>query len=130
MRATLKIVSMDELLEQSDFVSLNLPYKKGDPPILYKERFEKMKDGARVLNAARGGAVVEADLVEALDSGKLRAAALDVFEDEPLPNDSPLKSMDNVMLAPHNANSSPEAWEAVHHSTIKNLINGLKESKR
>ena len=52
-------------------------------------------------------------------------AALDVFEDEPLPAESPLRHMDNVMLAPHNANSSPQAWERVHQNTSRNLIEGL-----
>jgi D-3-phosphoglycerate dehydrogenase len=60
-----------------------------------------------------------------LRAGKIGGAALDVFEVEPLPLDSPLLKMDNVMLAPHNANSSPAAWERVHWNTIKNLFDGL-----
>jgi D-3-phosphoglycerate dehydrogenase / 2-oxoglutarate reductase len=58
-------------------------------------------------------------------SGQIGGAALDVFEEEPLPLDSPLCQMDNVMLAPHNANSSPSAWERVHWNTIRNLMDGL-----
>ncbi len=58
-------------------------------------------------------------------TARLRGAALDVFEVEPLPQDSPLRKMDNVMLAPHNANSSPAAWERVHWNTIRNLLDGL-----
>jgi len=60
-----------------------------------------------------------------LQSGRLGGAALDVFEVEPLPVASPLRAMDNVMLAPHNSNSSPVAWERVHRSSILNLLEGL-----
>jgi D-3-phosphoglycerate dehydrogenase len=64
-------------------------------------------------------------LVEALREGHLAGAGLDVFEEEPLPPDSPLRRMDNVLLAPHNANSSPAAWERVHRNTLRNLFAGL-----
>jgi D-3-phosphoglycerate dehydrogenase len=63
--------------------------------------------------------------MEALQTGRLAGAALDVFEVEPLPADSPLLKMDNVMLAPHNSNSSSTAWERVHLNTIRNLLDGL-----
>jgi D-3-phosphoglycerate dehydrogenase len=85
----------------------------------------QVKPGAILINSARGPIVHEADLVVALQSGQLGGAALDVFEVEPLPEDNPLKKMDNVMLAPHNANSSPAAWERVHWNTIRNLLDGL-----
>jgi len=71
----------------------------------------------------------EPALIRALQKNLIAGAALDVFEDEPLPPNSPLKDMDNVMLAPHNANSSPEAWEHVHHNTIKNLIEELQKGQ-
>ena len=67
----------------------------------------------------------EPALVAALQTGSLAGAALDVFEIEPLPLNSPLLKMDQVMLAPHNSNASPAAWERVHRSTIKNLFEGL-----
>ena len=60
------------------------------------------------------------------EKGIITDAVLDVFEDEPIPQNSPLLKMDQVMLAPHNSNSSPQAWEAVHWNTIKNLLIGLK----
>ena len=69
--------------------------------------------------------VDEQALVEALQEGRLAGAGLDVFEDEPLPADSPLLRMDNVLLSPHNANSSPAAWEGVHRNTLRNLFLGL-----
>ena len=78
-----------------------------------------------LINTARGPIVEEPALVAALRSGQVGGAALDVFEVEPLPKDSPLLKMDNVMLAPHNSNSSPTAWERIHWNTIRNLLNGL-----
>jgi D-3-phosphoglycerate dehydrogenase len=78
-----------------------------------------------LINTARGPIVEENMLVAALQSKRLAGAALDVFEHEPLPAESPLMSMDNVMLAPHNSNSSPAARERVHWNTIRNLFEGL-----
>jgi D-3-phosphoglycerate dehydrogenase len=69
--------------------------------------------------------VDEAALVRALQNRTIAGAGLDVFEHEPLPLDSPLLRMDNVLLAPHNSNSSPAAWERVHWNTIANLLDGL-----
>jgi D-3-phosphoglycerate dehydrogenase len=85
----------------------------------------KMRNTAILINTARGPIVEETALVAALSSGQVGGAALDVFELEPLPKDSPLLKMDNVMLAPHNSNSSPTAWERIHWNTIKNLVEGL-----
>jgi D-3-phosphoglycerate dehydrogenase len=84
-----------------------------------------MKPNAVLINTARGQIVEERALIEALQAKGLAGAALDVFEKEPLPLDSPLLKMDNVMLAPHNSNSSPAAWERVHWNTIRNLFEGL-----
>lgn len=64
-------------------------------------------------------------MIAALQAERLAGAALDVFEVEPLPLDSPLLEMDHVLLAPHNSNSSPAAWERVHWNTIRNLVEGL-----
>ena len=89
-----------------------------------------MKPTAVLINTARGSIVNEPALVRALQQKQIAGAALDVFEEEPLPEDSPLRQMDNVLLAPHNANSSPEAWEHVHHNTIRNLLKVLEKEKK
>jgi D-3-phosphoglycerate dehydrogenase len=73
----------------------------------------------------RGPIANENTLVAALSSGQIGGAALDVFEFEPLLLESPLLKMDNVMLAPHNSNSSPTAWGRIHWNTIRNLVEGL-----
>ena len=78
-----------------------------------------------LINTSRGPVVDDLALMAALQAGALGGAALDVYENEPLPASSPLLKMDNVMLAPHNANSSPAAWERVHANTIRNLLEGL-----
>jgi D-3-phosphoglycerate dehydrogenase len=84
-----------------------------------------MRRTAVLINTARGPIIDEAALVSALETGAIAGAALDVFEDEPLPMTSPLRAMKNVWLAPHNSNSSPAAWESVHESTIRNLFDVL-----
>jgi D-3-phosphoglycerate dehydrogenase len=93
--------------------------------LINAETLAKMRPTAILINTARGPIVDEPALVAALQSGQIAGAALDVFEFEPLPHNSPLLKMDNVMLAPHNSNSSPAAWERVHWNTIRNLLKGL-----
>ncbi len=120
-----EMVSLDELLAQADFVSLNCDLNPTSYHIMNARTFSLMKPGAVLINAARGPLVDEPALIEALQAKKIAGAALDVFEVEPLPPDSPLVHMEQVMLAPHNANSSPAAWERVHQNTIRNLLDGL-----
>jgi D-3-phosphoglycerate dehydrogenase len=121
-----EMTGLDDLLARSDFVSVHCDLNPTSFHIINRENMAMMKPGAVLVNTARGPLVDEPALVQALQSGRLAGAALDVFETEPLPKDSPLLGMDNVLLAPHNANSSPAAWEAVHENTIRNLLEGLK----
>ena len=121
----IEMTSLDDLLARADFISINCDLNPTSRHLINTETLARVKEGAILINTARGPIVDEAALMDALRTGRLGGAALDVFEVEPLPLDSPLLRMDNVMLAPHNANSSPEAWERVHWNTIKNLLDGL-----
>jgi D-3-phosphoglycerate dehydrogenase / 2-oxoglutarate reductase len=81
-----------------------------------------------MINSPRGAVVNEPALIDALRSGKIAGVALDVFETEPLPSDSPLRQMNNCLLASHNSNSGVAAKKLVHESTINNLLAGLKQA--
>lgn len=121
----LQVAPLEQLLEQSDFVSLHTDLNPTSYHLINRRTLAHMRAGAYLINTARGPVVEEAALVEALQGGKIAGAALDVFEVEPLPKESPLLSMDNVLLAPHNSNSSPAAWQRVHQNTLRNLLIGL-----
>ena len=122
----LEVVDKPALLAEADFVSLNCDLNPTSYHLMNDERFAQMKPTAVVINTARGPIIEEPALVRVLREGRIGGAALDVFEDEPLPEDSPLLGFDNVLLAPHNANSSPLAWEHVHENTIRNLLAELE----
>lgn len=117
-----QILPLEELLSQSDYVSLNCDLNPTSRYLIRSETLALMKTTAIVMNSARGPVVKEPDLIAALQAADLRGAALDVFEHEPLAKDSPLRSMDNVILSAHNANSSPRAWTGVHQRSIENML--------
>jgi D-3-phosphoglycerate dehydrogenase len=119
------MTDLNSLLRDSDFISINCDLNPTSHHLINANTLALMKRTAVLINTARGPIVEENALVAALSSGQVGGAALDVFEHEPLPLESPLLKMDNVMLAPHNSNSSPAAWERVHWSTIRNLLDGL-----
>lgn len=121
----IEMTNLEYLLSNSDFVSVNCDLNPTSYHLINARTLAQMKPTAILINTARGSIVEENALVAALGSGQVGGAALDVFEFEPLPKDSPLLKMDNVMLAPHNSNSSPTAWERIHWNTIKNLVEGL-----
>lgn len=121
----IEITNLEHLLSNSDFVSVNCDLNPTSYHLINADTLAMMRSSAILINTARGPIVEETALVAALSSGQVGGAALDVFEFEPLPKDSPLLKMDNVMLAPHNSNSSPTAWERIHWNTIRNLLNGL-----
>jgi D-3-phosphoglycerate dehydrogenase len=101
-----RVADLKELFGRSDFVSAHLPLNKDTRGLLNYELFSAMKPSAYFINTGRGQTQVDADLVRALNEGKLAGAGLDVMDVEPLPTDSPLTGMDNVILTPHSANVS------------------------
>ena len=125
-----RMVEKDELLQMSDFVTLNCDLNTSSIHLMSDKQFSMMKPSAVLINSARGPIVDEPALIRALKAKRIAGAALDVFEVEPLPKDSPLLKMDNVLLSAHNTNSSPAAWERVHQNTLKNLFEGLKTGRR
>ncbi len=120
-----QMMDLENLLKQADFISINCDLNPTSRGLIDRGAFRLMQPHAVLINTARGSIVVEEALVEALRDKSIAGAALDVFEEEPLPGESPLRAMNNVLLAPHNANSSPRAWERVHLNTMRNLITGL-----
>lgn len=120
-----QMTSLEDLLAHSDFISLNADLNPTSYHLINPRTLALVKPGAVLINTARGPLVEEPALIAALQAKQLAGAALDVFEVEPLPHDSPLMKMDNVLLAAHNSNSSPAAWERVHWNTIRNLLESL-----
>jgi D-3-phosphoglycerate dehydrogenase len=120
------MLSREEVLSLSDYVTLNCDLNPSSRHLMDAKSFALMKRDAVLINMARGPIVDEKALVEALSLGQIAGAGLDVFEEEPLPAGSPLRAMDNVLLAPHNSNSSPKAWARVHDNTLKNLFDVLE----
>ncbi len=107
------LVAMDQLLAESDFLSVHLPLTLETRGLLNRQSFSKMKPTAFIINTSRGEVLVEKDLALALQQGQLAGAALDVREKEPPAADSPLNGLDNVILTPHTAGLTYEAQEKV-----------------
>lgn len=108
---------MEDLLKVADFISLHIPFDKATGATLKKEQFDMMKDGVYIINTARGGVVCEADLLDALNSGKVAGAGIDVFEEEPTKNEA-LVNHPKVSVTPHIGASTGEAQERIGDETI------------
>ncbi|MCA9064812.1 MAG: phosphoglycerate dehydrogenase [Planctomycetaceae bacterium] len=128
-----KLVSLDELLAQSDYVTLHSPLTAETKHLINAKTLARMKQGSVVINTARGALVDEAALIASLKAGHLRAAGLDVFEVEPLPADSPLLTMDNVLLSGHVAGLDNESHNGTYEmsaDTILQLLAGQWPGER
>jgi len=117
-----EFVSLDDLLQRSDVVSLHLPATDQSRGIIGTRELGLMKPGSLLINTGRGALVDEAALLAALDSGHLAGAGLDVFAQEPLPPDAPILSRKQVVLTPHNADSTPEGLDFLNEGAVENAI--------
>ena len=117
----MRFVSMDELLKQSDLVTIHCALTPETRNLIDAESLREMKDGAILVNTARGPIVDPTALADALRSGKLAYAALDVHATEPIPADYPLKELDNVILTPHLAGVTSDSFRAMMHDAFRNI---------
>ncbi len=117
-----KLVDLDTLLRESDVITIHVPKTKDTAGMIGREEFAKMKDGVIVVNAARGGIIDEKALYEALKSGKVFAAALDVYEKEPPDATNPLFELENVVTTPHIAASTREAQRSVGMIVAEDVV--------
>jgi D-3-phosphoglycerate dehydrogenase len=125
-----RLASPEELLPQVDVLSLNCPLTEDNRHMINAGTLGTMRRGAWIINTARGPLIEERALVDALASGVVGGAALDVFEVEPLPADSPLRRFDSVILGSHNGSNTAEAVRRTSLRAIQNLVDGLAEVSR
>lgn len=116
---------LEALLAQADIVCLSVPYNADTHHLIDADALARMKPTAALVNVARGEVVDEPALIEALGSGRIRAAGLDVFAEEPLPADSPLSAMDHVVVAPHIGSATHETRDAMAQLAVDNLVGAL-----
>lgn len=121
-----RLCSLDEILIESDFVCLVLPLSEQTRKLIGPAEFNKMKQEAFLINGGRGPVVDEQALVEALQEGKIRGAGLDVYEQEPLPADSPLLNLPNVVTLPHIGSATHETRYAMAECALDNLLGALQ----
>lgn len=119
------VVDIDQVIRNADHLSLHCPLTPQTRHLLDRERFASMREGIHIVNTARGQVIDEAALIDALHAGRVGGAALDVFEDEPLPAASPLRQFDNVILGSHNASNTQEASERTNEQALANLLRAL-----
>lgn len=133
-------VSLDEVLRQSDVISLHCPLTKENRHLISHETIAKMKPGVLLINTGRGPLVDEAALREALLNGHVAGAAMDVTEQEPIPADSPLLGLDNCLITPHIAWAAKEARQRLMNTVVENVraflqgspvnvVNGILETR-
>ena len=120
----IELADLATICKRSDFITVHTPKTKETANLINKDTIAQMKDGVRIINCARGGIVNEQDLYEALKSGKVGAAAFDVFEKEP-PENHPLLTLDNFIATPHLGASTQEAQENVATAVAEQIVDYL-----
>ena len=120
------VTSMNELISRSDFVTVHVPLNESTRHMIGAAEFAKMKPTAVFVNSSRGPVVDQKALYEALKSGQIFAAGLDVTEVEPIPMDDPLLTLENIIIAPHIASGSVATRTKMANLAAANLIAGLK----
>ena len=126
-------VSKEELLERSDIVTMHMEYREGDPYLIGAEELAMMKETAVLVNCARAGLVDTDALVKALQENRIGGAAIDVFDEEPVPADHPLLKLPNVTLTPHSAGSSIDAFtnsSVIMLEQFGQILQGAEPSNR
>ncbi len=121
----ISVVSLEEIFKKSDFITVHTPLTDETRYMIDEKAFEQMKNGVRIINCARGGIIKEDALIKAIEDGKVAGAALDVFETEPLPADSPLIKNDRIILTPHLGASTVEAQVNVAVAIAKQILDYL-----
>lgn len=127
-RVEISTIGKDELIKQSDVISLHVPKQEDGSAVIGKEEIGQLKDGAILVNAARGGVINEDALIEGLNSGKLAGAGLDVFEDEPTPRKE-LLDHEKISLTPHIGAATKEAQERIGVELADKIMKTLKPEK-
>lgn len=128
---TLKFVDLDDLYANSDVITLHVPLLPSTEGIINKDSISKMKDGVMIINDSRGGLIVEEDLRDALNSGKVAGAAVDVVSTEPIKEDNPLLEANNIIITPHIAWAPKESRQRLMDVAVDNLrayINGKPQN--
>jgi D-3-phosphoglycerate dehydrogenase len=121
-----EMLPLDQMLAEADYVSIHAPLTPSTYHLLNAKRFNLMKRGAYLINTSRGALINEADLVLALRQGQIAGAALDVTAIEPLPSDSPLRELQNVILTPHFGAESSDANDELQRTTARSIIAVLR----
>ena len=125
----MRMVSREEVITASDLVSIHIPATPETHHLFNRETIASMRDGAYLLNPARGALVDLDALAEALLSGKLAGAALDAFEVEPLPAGAPILKCENIVLTPHTGAETKESYYNVSMTTVQDILRVLKGEK-
>jgi len=123
-----EFVSLEDLLKEANVISIHLRLSSQTQNLIRRKEFSLMKTTAIIINTARGAIINREALLDALTSGKISGAGLDVFDKEPLPADDPLLKLNNIVLSPHNAGMTPETIEKGAQIALDNIINYLQGS--